>query len=323
VRIRPTELGSKGMLLVTALELAFLATAYSNLFFLLIAFSCVLGVLGLWWSVRNVAGLELARCEAPIAAAGCPRLVTLALAAPRQTRFDLAFTVEVAGARLPLLHLPVLNGPRTASGSLPALPRGIHANTRVLVRSRFPFGLFEVTRTLPCPVELVTHPAPLDPATTGHGTGERELATALGTNGGHELAGLREFRAGDPTGDIHWKATARRGRPIVKEREPGCSDTVEIVLDRRCSATMLETALSHATAVLLAAVTAGRPVLLRSQGATPTPGGPDRSPNELLRWLARAGLLPADASPPPTSSPRALHLPLGAPWLQLPEHGDG
>ena len=57
--IRPTALGVKGVLLFVALELAFFATDYSNLFFLLLAFSSALGALGAAWSwqnLRNVRG---------------------------------------------------------------------------------------------------------------------------------------------------------------------------------------------------------------------------------------------------------------------------
>ena len=311
MRIRPTELGTKGILLAAALLLAFLATAYSNLFFLLLAFCAVLGALGLLWNVRNLAGLEVALVSAPMAAAGAPRTVSLAVRAGRRPRFDLAIGADVAGTHLPLLQLPVASGTATHAASVPGLPRGIHAIARIAVISRFPFGLFEVTRHLPLAGELVTHPAPLEARAAAEcRAGDGNLAAALATSRGTDLAGLRGFRPGDAIGDIHWKATARRGTPIVKEREPGGGESTEVVLDRRCPAAALETALSLATTVLLAAATAGRPAVLRSQATELAVGTANRSPDPLLRWLAGATLLPADAGPPPEAGPRALRLPL-------------
>jgi len=310
VRIRPTELGTKGLLLAAALQLAFLATAYSNLFFLLLAFCAVLGALGLLWSLRNTAGLHVALVAAPMAAAGAPRTVSLVVRVGRRTRFDLAIGADVAGTHVPLLHLPMVSGTATGAASVPGLPRGIHTVARIAVVSRFPFGLFQVTRQLPLTCELVAHPAPLEArAAAEYHAGDGDLAAAIANSRGVDLATLRGFRPGDPIGDIHWKATARRGKPIVKEREPGGGESLEVVLDRRCPAAALETALSLATTVLLAAAAAGRPAVLRSQGTELAVGTADRSPDALLRWLAGATILPADAGPPPEASARALRLP--------------
>jgi uncharacterized protein (DUF58 family) len=310
VRIRPTELGTKGILLAIALEVAFLATAYSNLFFLLIVFCVVLGALGLWWNARNLAGLEVELVGAPIAAAGAPRRVSLAVRAARRRRFDVAIACDVAGTHAPLLHLSALNGTTTGEANVPGLPRGIHRVARVAVGSRFPFGLFQVTRWLPVSFELVTHPAPLEErAAAACRAGDGELAAALVNQRGTDLASLRAFRPGDAVSDLHWKATARRGTPIVKEREPAGGEAVEVVLDRRCADAAFETALSLAATVVLAAAAASRPAVLKSQGTTLALGGGNRSPDPLLRWLAGATTLPADAGAPPEAGARALRLP--------------
>ena len=60
--LRPTGLGIKALLFYLLLVGAFLATPYSNLFFLLLVFLTVLGVCNIWWTHRNVAGLD-ARLE--------------------------------------------------------------------------------------------------------------------------------------------------------------------------------------------------------------------------------------------------------------------
>lgn len=311
MRIRPTELGLKGVLLLCALDVAFLATSYSNLFFLLLVFCVVLGALGLWWAVGNVRGITARWVAAPTAAAGSPRDVQVALIGPRRrAAFDLAVSLQSGGERHELLHVPMLRGEATATAVLPGQPRGIQPVRALQISSRFPFGLFVVTRTVPVDGELVTHPRPLSPAEAAEGTadGDGDLAALVGHRS-NTLAGLRPFRRGDSTADVHWKATARRGTPVVKERELDAGETVEIVLDRRCAAAALEQALSLATTWLLQAVAAERPVQLKSQDYAGSLGGSRRSPGPLLRWLAEATPLPNEGKAPPAGSADAVHLP--------------
>jgi uncharacterized protein (DUF58 family) len=310
VRIRPTELGLKGVLLLCALDLAFLATSYSNLFFLLLVFCVVLGALGLLWTFGNVRGITAQWVQAPAAAAGSPRDVRLSLSSRRRAAFDLAVALPPAAGGGELLRVPLLRGSTQATATLAGQPRGIQPVRTLQVTSRYPFGLFVVTRRLPVDGELVTHPRPLSPAEAAAGTadGEGDLA-ALAGHRSSTLAGLRPFQRGDSTADVHWKATARRGSPVVKERELDAGETVEIVLDRRCSAEALESALSLATTWLLEAVASERPVHLRSQGYDGCLGGSHRSPAPLLRWLAGAQPLPSDGPAPPAGSADAVHLP--------------
>lgn len=312
MRIRPTELGLKGVLLLCALDVAFLATSYSNLFFLLLLFCCTLGALGLFWTVRNVRTVHVELIDAPAAAAGEPREVRVGVRqAVGKAAFDLAVKVTFADTCTEVLHLPVLRNATVATATLAPLPRGVHAVQRLQLVSRFPFGLFQVTRTVTASAELVTFPRPLLPAELAAPGGESEgefLAPRVGHRS-HSIAGLRPFRTGDATADIHWKASARRGQPIVKERELEVGDTVELVIDRRCSEAELERALSIATTALQQAQTDDRPVQLRSQDYSASLAGGRRSPALLLRWLAAATTLPADAAAPPRGGAGAVQLP--------------
>jgi uncharacterized protein (DUF58 family) len=61
-------------------------------------------------------------------------------------------------------------------------------------------------------------------------TGTMRQARRLGQ--GTEFAELREYRTGDDTRLIDWKATARRSRPVVRVLEPEQEQTVIILLDR-------------------------------------------------------------------------------------------
>ncbi len=312
MRIRPTELGLKGVLLLCALDVAFLATSYSNLFFLLLLFCGALGSLGLFWTVRNVRGVHVELVDVPAAAAGEPRQVRISVhAAPGQPAYDLAVKVTVADTCTEVLHLPVLRDGSVSPATLAPLPRGLHAVQRLQIVSRFPFGLFQVSRTVPASAELVTFPRPLLPAEFVAAGGECDsetLAPLIGHRS-HSIAGLRPFRTGDATADIHWKASARRGQPIVKERELEVGDSVELVIDRRCSEAELERALSLATTALQQALSDDRPVQVRSQDFSAGLQGARRSPAVLLQWLATATTLPTEAASPPRGGAGAIQLP--------------
>lgn len=335
VSIRPSVLGTKGLLLFGVLELAFLATNYSNLFFLLLAFSAVLGALGAFWAHRNLRKLELRSIEVGFAAVDSTRSIRMSLDAGSTTRFDLAVELLLDGPadRPRESHRQVgytpcaVGGHGALEGSLPGQPRGIRALKYLRVTSRFPFGFFEARTELPIELELVTHPIPAslcnDGGAGGHaGAGDRGTASS---GRGPSLAGLRSFRPGDAVADMHWKATARRGAPVIKERERECDPVVDVVLDRRCDEAALERALAQATTLVLGA-RHGSPVRLSSQGlelfvdseqSTGTRnGGSSRGASresgnataQALRWLAAADGLAADGPAPPSRS-SALQLP--------------
>ncbi|MBL9076170.1 MAG: DUF58 domain-containing protein [Planctomycetes bacterium] len=296
MRVRLTELGAKGLLLLAALEVAFLATSYSNLFFLLIVFCAVLGLLGLASALRSLRALSVLALEVPPGPAHAARPVRLTLAVRRRT-FDLAFVLETDGEEIPLPAVATVVGLTTLALDLPPQPRGVRTTRAVRAATRFPFGLFEVRRRWPLAAECITHPAPA-PATAGaaqRGCGDGSSSAGSGTA---VVAGLRPFRAGDAVRDVHWKATARRGTPIAKEREPDAGREPAIVVDRRGTAAELEPMLATATAAVLALGTATRTTWFRSQGLALRLAPGTAAPRELLRWLATATPLPADAPPP-------------------------
>lgn len=61
-------------------------------------------------------------------------------------------------------------------------------------------------------------------------TGTMRQLRRLGN--GTEFAELREYRTGDDTRLVDWKATARRARPVVRVLEPEQEQTLIILLDR-------------------------------------------------------------------------------------------
>jgi uncharacterized protein (DUF58 family) len=298
VRLRPTELGLKGSLLGSALGVAFFASGYSNLFFLLLAFVVVLGVLGALWTVTNLRGSSLHAAEPPFAAAGQARTWQIELRLPRgrAAAFDLSIGLELGGSCHELLHVPLARSGERFAVNLPGLPRGQLATGRWHVRSRHPFGLWRAVRTLPCQTSILTYPqpapfarlrAPQEPIAVGvTGTASTNAAAA------DDVAGLRPFRPGDAVGRIHWRATARRGEPVVRENQTATDDTVEVWVDRRCEPAALEPRLAAAAAAVLTARRARRALTLRSQAVVIASDGSTAQSDAQLRWLATAAPLP-------------------------------
>jgi uncharacterized protein (DUF58 family) len=99
-----------------------------------------------------------------------------------------------------------------------------------------PMGLFQRCRKVRAEPSTITvlprrHPLPLIEMPGGAAfqiTGESNT-NSIGNSG--EFTGLRDYRAGDPLRQIHWKSWARTGRPIVKELENTHYPRYGLVLD--------------------------------------------------------------------------------------------
>lgn len=99
-----------------------------------------------------------------------------------------------------------------------------------------PFGLFQSCVGLPAaPTTLTVLPQryripPVElPGSGRFQIGGDASSNSIGNSG--EFVGLREYRPGDPTKQIHWKSWARTGRPIVKELEDTFYPRYGLVLD--------------------------------------------------------------------------------------------
>ena len=310
LRILPTELGWKGLLLLAALELAFLATAYSNLFFLLIVFSCVLGGLGAFWGARELRAVRVDVAEPPLGPAGRTRPVRLELHAPGRRPLDVAVELRIGKRTYEIAHVDTFDGRATIQGTLPELPRGLVTTAAVHVVTRQPFGFFAVRRRWPLQLPIVTHPDPTPADAAAVRSGDGATSAAAGRASGATFSGLRAFRDGDAPNTVHWAATARRGTPIVKERDRETGDVRVLRLDRRLPAAAFEQALAEATAAVLGVRASGRPVHVLAQDLDLVVRSDRSSERAALRWLAAATPLPGDAPAPPQRAGAVL-LPLG------------
>ena len=116
----------------------------------------------------------------------------------------------------------------------PARVRGLYELGPVTVVATDPFGFFRLERTFGSQATVLVYPnAPelphfyIPPANLpGEGRFRRRTHNVT-----PNVAGIREYAPGDSFNRIHWPATARVGRPMVKQFELDPASDIWIVLD--------------------------------------------------------------------------------------------
>ncbi len=110
--------------------------------------------------------------------------------------------------------------------------RGVYRQDAFGIRTRFPFGFFEKTRTVASNIEITIYPRvqPADqfyevlPLLSG------EMASYF-RGRGHELHSLRNYQPNDSARFVDWKVTAKTGRVMVREFAREDERRVMLVLD--------------------------------------------------------------------------------------------
>jgi uncharacterized protein (DUF58 family) len=172
--------------------------------------------------------------------AGSPYLMGISLSNRKRRLPSFSVEVEDLVAGRPLdkrcyfLKLPAGRTQETAYRHQLAR-RGRHQLTGFRLSTKFPFGLIQKSRDVADAHELLIYPALVNvpeallrgfPAT--HGLGRHKWRSRSG-----EFAGLRDFRPGDDPRDIHWRTTARRGVPLVRESEDDEGLEATLLFDNR------------------------------------------------------------------------------------------
>ena len=106
----------------------------------------------------------------------------------------------------------------------------------LFLRVKGPLGLLLRSSRYPATEEVKVYPslAPLqyqDLATYRRTSSQWGIRTASWRGEGREFESLRDYIEGDDPRKIHWKASARRDRPIVQEYQPEKYQIVMILLD--------------------------------------------------------------------------------------------
>ncbi len=170
--------------------------------------------------------------------------------------------------------------------------RGRHQLTGFRLSTKFPFGLIQKSRDVADAHELLIYPALVNvpeavlrgfPAT--HGLGRHKLRSRSG-----EFAGLRDFRPGDDPRDIHWRTTARRGVPLVRESEDDEGLDATLLFDNRLGEGVgreaFEEAVSLAASVATVLLQRGYRVGFGARATEIPPDGGAAQRSRILGFLA-------------------------------------
>ncbi|MBN1941861.1 MAG: DUF58 domain-containing protein [Phycisphaerae bacterium] len=133
------------------------------------------------------------------------------------------------------VHLPG-RGAFRAGCRLSAENRGRVDLQGVRLATKFPFGLVMVKRDVEQPASLVVWPAKgrIKSNLFRRGALEASSAPPSRLQGGQdEFFGLREYRPGDSPRWIHWRRSAGRETPVVREMAHPVPDVLFLVLDTR------------------------------------------------------------------------------------------
>lgn len=98
---------------------------------------------------------------------------------------------------------------------LPTHARGWMPMPRIRISTTWPYGLFRAWSWLHPQHAILVYPAPEIEGPPAKGVDESQLQRQQ--HDGDELAGLREYRAGDPIRHIAWKLSARHHDLLVRE----------------------------------------------------------------------------------------------------------
>ncbi|HVU38797.1 MAG TPA: DUF58 domain-containing protein [Opitutales bacterium] len=154
----------------------------------------------------------------------------------RRLRIGLAWPADI-GSPHETMEVMLPENAAAAHFSWPCRPRqrGSYPLNAVYLEVDSPLGFWSLRRTLPARGEIRVYPNLIE---------ERRKLSALflnrgayGTHAqrhvgkGHEFEKLREYVAGDGYDDIHWKTTAKRGRPVTKVFQVERTQEVYVAID--------------------------------------------------------------------------------------------
>jgi uncharacterized protein (DUF58 family) len=258
--------------------------------------------------------LEIRRAPPPVIHAGTPYLMGIALT-NRKRRLP-AFSIEVEDLvdgrpiekRCYFLKLPAGRTQETAYRHTIAR-RGRHRLTGLRLATKFPFGLLQKSREVASAAEVIVYPAlvPVAPAVLRGLPVRRGGSRQKWPSRDGDFFGLRDFRPGDDPRDIHWRTTARRGVPFVRENEDDEGTEATVVLDNAAGASpeAFEAAVSEAASVALELLRRGFRVALVLRGATLVADTGSAQATRILRALALVEPAPETITTPTPLGPGA------------------
>ncbi|GAB3036510.1 DUF58 domain-containing protein [Oleiagrimonas citrea] len=175
--------------------------------------TCLLGgiaVNSMLTAFRDLDGLRVCAIRAEPARAGENLSVQVRLDAGGRPRT--ALQLDGFGGHV---HASFARADESVTLSLPTRSRGWMKLPRIRASTTWPFGLFRAWSWLHPDIALLVYPAPETDGPPAEGIDEH--TSRRSPRDGDELAGLRDYRAGDPIKHIAWKLSARHHDLLVRE----------------------------------------------------------------------------------------------------------
>ncbi|MGH7468393.1 MAG: DUF58 domain-containing protein [Longimicrobiales bacterium] len=236
-RLRFTRWG--GLLTGTIMALGFAAlNTANNLLYLVLGGLLGLIVVSGWLSEQVLRRLSVERRLPRAGVAGQPVRASYDIT-NHKTRFP-SLALELRDATLGSAYLISVWPGKTGSARAETTigRRGVYALDRLVLRTSFPFGLFIKERDISVPAMLTIWPRVDRMVRTLRRAGGRAhhsaVTASVGARGGRgEYRSLRPYLPGDDPRDVHWRSSARRRQPLVREYELDSSQTFWLCLDLR------------------------------------------------------------------------------------------
>ncbi len=251
------------------------------------------------WS--NMRGLRVVRESLQAHAPGDTPLLRYRLSAPGRRHFLLIDEPQLATVADTLVTQ--FDRGIVVERELDGLHRGVYPLGSLRVSTGYPFGLFtRASDVSQRAQEIVVYPRlheiPRLPQAGTRAQSADDEAVAQRRRGWEEFAGIREQRPGESLKHIHWRASARQNRLMVKEYETLDMPGLLIVLPQQpgfeCGTapdSCFEYAVEIAVSLVRAACRTGHPVHCMSHGRRERQLHVAAHTTELspmLEWFARA-----------------------------------
>jgi uncharacterized protein (DUF58 family) len=235
--LRFTSEGKKFLFITIAVGFAAVNTG-NNLFYLVLAMLLSLIIASGLLSEWGVRGLIVKRTFPPFIFARTPCSILLAVTNTKRhfSSFSLEFEEQVEGKTMGGLAYLFRIGPQKTETQVYHLSfarRGHHQLPAPRLLTRFPFGFFIKGARLKEPRDVVVYPAllPREGLVPEIAQGDEGLRAKPQKGRGEDIFAVRDYLPGDASRDIHWRSTAKRAQPIVKEYERPAVKRIQIIFD--------------------------------------------------------------------------------------------
>ena len=235
--LRFTSEGKKFLVITLAVGFAAVNTG-NNLLYLVLAMLLSLIIASGLLSEWGIKGLTVRRTFPPFIFARIPCSILLAVTNKKKyiSSFSLEFEEQVEGKTMGGLAYLFRVGPQkthTQVYHLSFARRGLQQLPAPRLLTRFPFGFFIKGARLKEPREVLVYPPllPWEGLVPEMAQGEEGSRARPQKGRGEDIFAVRDYLPGDASRDIHWRSTAKRAQPIVKEFERPAVKRLHIIFD--------------------------------------------------------------------------------------------